>query len=322
MSLRGESLVCENVRLPPDLAAILIAGELRERAGRSLRRLLAQTILDRMEILVADLCPDAGPLPGADHPAVRCLELPRDAYYCQAQYAALHAARAPIVAFIEDHSYASPGWAEAVLDAFAEEQTGAVNYTFTPAGSGYLSRSILMAEYGYWMAPHPGGAVRFASSTNIAYRRDLLRKYLPDEAAFEAEFLLHRALEAAGWRIVVAPGALVAHESWNRLGDACLANGANKRALGARRAALGNWGVPRRMAMALAMAAMPTLGLLRLAFSLRRRPALWGTFLSALPVVASIYAYSAASEAMGYLFGPGRSREEFRARELAVTRDG
>jgi hypothetical protein len=320
--LHGESVVSENVRLSPDLAAILIAGELRERAGRSLRRLLAQTIIDRMEILVADLCPEAGPLSGADHPPVRSLALPRDAYYCQAQSAALHAARAPIVAFIEDHSYASPGWAEAVLDAFAWDRVAAVNYTFTPAASGYLSRSILMAEYGYWMTPHPGGAVRFASSTNIAYRRELLLKYLPDEAAFEAEFLLHRALEADGRRIVVAPGALVAHESWSRLGDACLANGANKRALGARRAALGNWSVPRKTLMALAMAAMPAFGILRLARSLRHRPALWGTFLAGLPIVASIYTYSAVSEAMGYLFGPGRSREEFRARELAVTRDG
>lgn len=161
-----------------------------------------------------------------------------------------------------------------------------------------------MAKYGYWMAPHPGGAVRFAASTNIAYRRDLLRRLL----AGQAGFLIHRALLARGWRIVVAPGALVAHESWSRLGDACLADGANERALGASRAALGNWGVPRRI--------------LRLARSLRHRSALWGTFLAGLPVVASIYTYSAGSEAIGYLFGAGRSREEFRARELAVTRDG
>lgn len=109
MRLHRESVVSENADLPPDLAAILIAGELRERAGGRLRRLLAETILDRMEILVAELCPEAGPLSGADHPPVLSLALPRDAYYCQAQSAALHATRAPIVAFIEDYSYAFAG---------------------------------------------------------------------------------------------------------------------------------------------------------------------------------------------------------------------
>lgn len=309
--------------MAPELSAILVAGELRERAARSLRHLLDQTILSRMEIVVADLNPELG-LPGAtDHPAVRHLRLAHLAYYCEAQAAGVWEARAPVVAFIEDHSYASPGWAEAVLEAFQDARVGAVNYTFTSAGSGYLSRSILMAEYGYWMAPHPGGPVDFASSTNIAYRRELLLRHLEaNETIFEAEFLIHRALRDEGWEIVVAPRATVTHESWGRLWDACLANGANKRVLGARRAALGRWGAGRRILMASAMAAMPALGLLRLARSLRGRPRLWGTYLLGLPIVTGIYTFSAGCEALGYLLGPGRSRAEFRARELAVARDG
>lgn len=309
--------------MEPELTAVLVAGELRERAARSLRHLLSQSVLPRMEILVADLNPDRGPLGAPGHPAVRHLRLPHYAYYSQAQAAAVREARAPLVAFIEDHSYASPGWAEAVLEGFEDRRTAAVNYTFAPAGRGYWNRSILMAEYGYWMAPHPGGPVAFGASTNIAYRRDLLLEYLnANESIFEAEFLIHRALRAKGWRIVVAPRATVAHESWGRFWDACLANGANKRVLGARRAALGNWGAGRRILLASAMVAMPALGLLRLAGSLRRRPRLWGAYVAGLPVVAAIYTFSALSEALGYLFGPGRSREEFRARELAVERDG
>jgi hypothetical protein len=307
----------------PDLTAVLIAGELRRRASKSLGHLLSQTALARMEILVADLCPDGGAMAGAGHPAVRYLRWPHLGYYSEAQAAAVREARAPIVAFIEDHSYASPGWAQAVLDGFEDPRVAAVNYTFTPAGAGYWSRSILLAEYGYWMAPHPGGPVAFASSTNIAYRRDLVLRHLAEkESIFEAEFLLHRALRAEGWRIIVAPQATVAHESWGRLWDACLANGANKRVLGARRAALGGWGPGRRLLAAMAMAAMPALGLLRLARSVLGHRRLWGTFLLGWPVVASIYCFSAGAEAAGYLFGPGRSREEFRARELAVERDG
>lgn len=73
--------------------------------------------------------------------------------------------------------------------------------------------------------------------------------------------------------------------------------------------------------MASAMSAMPAVGLFRLARSLRNRPQLWGSYLPALPVAAWIYTFIAGCEALGYLLGPGRSREQFRARALAIERD-
>jgi hypothetical protein len=121
------------------VTAILIAGELRGRASKSLGHLLSQTALARMEILVADLCPDGGPLAGADHPAVRYRRWPHLAYYSEAQAAAVREARAPVVAFIEDHAYASPGWAQVVLEGFEDRQVAAVNYTSRSAGGGYWS---------------------------------------------------------------------------------------------------------------------------------------------------------------------------------------
>lgn len=56
--------------MKPELSVILLAGELRERAARSLSHLLSQTGLPRMEIILVDLNPDLG-LPGeTGHPAV------------------------------------------------------------------------------------------------------------------------------------------------------------------------------------------------------------------------------------------------------------
>lgn len=302
----------------------LIVGEMRNRAENSVAHLLSQTALEKLEILLVDVDPEGGPLAGIDHPSVRCIRRPDFTYYCEAQAELARHASAPLLAFIEDHSFASPGWAQAVLSAFENPRVAAVNYTFTNAAEdGYLSRSILMAEYGHWMAPHPGGPVRFSSSTNIAYRRELLLPLLEGrEPAFEAEFLLHRALQQRGGQIWVAPNAVVAHESWRTLPDACAANGSNKRILGARRAADGRWGSPRRLLWAGGMILAPALFLLRLAWVLRRRPSLWGPYLAALPVCAVLYSYCAWCEALGYLFGPGSSRDEFRSRELAIKRDG
>jgi hypothetical protein len=309
--------------MPADLTAGVIAGELRSRAERSVAHLLSQTALDRMEIVVVDVGSAGPPFEGAEHPRVRYSHRPDMALYCDAQGEILRQARTPVVAFIEDHCYAAPPWAASILEAFENPRVAAVNYTFTVARvDTWMSRSILMAEYGHWMAPHPGGKVRISSSTNVAYRRDLLLKAASrGDPLFEAEFLIHRLLREAGHEIHVAPGALVAHESWTTLVDACLANAANKRVLGARRAEAGGWGPLRRAGWASAMITAPVLFLSRLAWTLRRRPLLWPVFLAGLPVIVAIYCACAAAEAAGYLLGPGRSREEFRDRELAVRRD-
>jgi hypothetical protein len=229
-----------------------------------------------------------------------------------------------VIAFLEDHTYAEPQWAEAILETMGNPRVAAVNYTFTNASdAGYLGRSILMAEYGHWMAPHPGGRVRISSSTNVAYRRELLLATMgDDESIFEAEFLIHREIQKSGGEIHVASRATVAHESWGTLKAACQANGAYKRVLGARRAESGNWGKGRRLIWGLGMVLMPGLSIARLAAAMYRRPALWGRLISSVPVLMAIYTYCAWSEALGYLRGAGASREEFLARELAVQRHG
>ena len=235
-----------------ELSVGLIAGELRGRAGRALQCLLAQTAVERMEIIVVDLNPEMGPLEGREHSSVRTLNRGDFKYYCEAQAELAAQAQAPLLAFIEDHCYAVPRWAEAILDKFQDPKVSAVNYTFVPAASGYMCRSILMAEYGLWMAPHPAGPIRIASSTNIAYRRDLLAAMIQsDPALLEAEFLVHRAIQKKG-EIHVAPEAMVAHETWSTLREACLANGANKQVLGSRRAMDGNWRLPRKVLWAAA----------------------------------------------------------------------
>ena len=309
--------------MTPRLTVGLIAGELRNRAERSLEHLLGQTALDQIEIVVIDVRPQKGGFAGADHPRVRYFHRPDLRYYCEVQAELVAQAQAPLIAFIEDHCYAVPGWAAAILKTFENPRVSAVNYTFTNAvGDSYRSRSILMAEYGHWMLPHPGGPVRICSSTNLAYRRDLLLNGLQKHGSiFEAEFLIHRLIQASNGEIHVAPEATVAHESWQTVWDACLANGANKRVLGARRAEHGKWGVVTRAIWTAGMVLVPALFVARLGWALRNRPALWGKFLASLPLLVAIFSYCAWSEALGYLCGAGVSREEFRARELEVHRD-
>ena len=71
--------------MTPRLTAGLIAGELRNRAERSLEHLLRQTALNQIEIVVIDVRPQKGDFAGADHPRVRYFHRPDLSYYCEMQ---------------------------------------------------------------------------------------------------------------------------------------------------------------------------------------------------------------------------------------------
>jgi GT2 family glycosyltransferase len=306
----------------PELTVGLVIGAERERAGRSLEHLLRQTALDRIEIVCVDLAPDAPPPEEVRADAVRYVPAGQCAFMEEGMALCIEVARAPLVAFIEDHSHAAPGWAAEVIRTFDRPEVAMVNYSFTYAGSGtYLDRAFLVTEYGRWMAPTRPGAVSIAACNNIAYRLAALAPYRGDLAGWLGMApALHRRIQQAGGTVWQAPGALVAHESWDRLRDGCWANGVMKRMYGGYRPAREGWGTLRRVWYALAMVAAPPLHLGRLAWSLRNRPRLWWAFFTALPVSTTVYVYASYQEALGYLFGPGNSRELFTEMELAVSR--
>jgi hypothetical protein len=300
----------------------MIAGPLRGRAERCLSRLLEQTLLGQMEIVVVDISPGGPSLAGADHPAVRYFPRSDLAYYSMAQAECVRQARAEIIAFVEDHCYAAAGWAAAVVEAFRQPGVAVVSYAFVNHNpERYLSRAFFVAEYGRWMAPASRGPVPIPTCNNVAYRRRDLEPFFAQlDELFEAEFVMQRRILAGGGVAWLEPAAEVAHESWYHLADGLRANAAMKRANAARRAMAGHWGVLRRCAFAGAMAIAPALHLWRLAASLPKRPSCWAAFLASLPVSLAVYVTSSWQEALGYLLGPGGSREDFKSTELSVDR--
>ena len=76
----------------------MVVGAQRARAARSLRCLLRQTAVSRLEILLADLAPGSETIDGAaEQPGIG-----------GATALCAFAATTPFVAFIEDHCYAEP----------------------------------------------------------------------------------------------------------------------------------------------------------------------------------------------------------------------
>jgi hypothetical protein len=126
---------CEaQAKAAPALAVIVVIGNRRHHARRMLADLHAQSARDALEAVLVDTAAGAGPIAGPD--GLRVTVVPHEGdgegSYARSRIAGLAHTRAPVVAFLEDHCFPAPGWADAVIAAH-REPWAAVSYRITNA---------------------------------------------------------------------------------------------------------------------------------------------------------------------------------------------
>lgn len=129
----------------PDLSVVVCTNRGPERLQASLGALQRQTVRERMEVIVVD---DGAPEPlgplCARFGAV-VLVHPQNLGLAAARNTGWEAARAPIVAFTDDDCRPEPGWAEALLGAYADPAVVAAGGELRCCGAkGLLARYYLL----------------------------------------------------------------------------------------------------------------------------------------------------------------------------------
>ncbi|MDF2773482.1 MAG: hypothetical protein K0S86_2979 [Geminicoccaceae bacterium] len=225
--------------------------------------------------------------------------IPDDTPFDEARARGVRAARAPIVAFTEDHSFPQPGWAAALVAAFSDgvSVVGPVVENANPGSA--VSWANFLLEYGEWMPPgRPHGHAHLPGH-NSAYRRDVLLA-LDDRLTrmIEAESVLHWALAGDGHRLAQEPRAVTRHTNFSRFTPSVELRYHLGRQFAARRS--GQWSVARRAAYAVAfplVALVRVARVARLGIGSRDLPAI----AKALPTVAAMVTVSSVGEAVGYV---------------------
>ena len=290
----------------PLLSAIVIAPEGWAPVRTTVRHLAAQSIAASIEVVfVAPAGTPFEPEDGATAPfAGTRLERIQSIPSIAAGYAAgVRAASAPFVVFSEDHCYPEPEWAESLLAGY-DDRTAVVGPVIAHANDeGAIAWVDYLLGYGQWVEPDAGGEVTNLPGHNSSYRREALLAFEPDLVDWlEAESLLHRALAARGWRLVLTPKARSYHFSLSRPSSWLAATYFQYRVFGGRR--LAGAGVAKR---ALYVAAVPLIPAIRLPRILRdaRRSRSGPSLLRTLPALTRSLVVSAFGEAIGYALGPG-----------------
>jgi hypothetical protein len=294
--------------------------------ARTVRHLAAQTARRQIELVI--VCPDASQLalPGRvlegfhSHQVVeiapfRSVAIPNAA--------GARAARAPVVAFCEDHAFPDPAWAEALLSAHRGPYAvvGPAVHNANPAT--LTSRADFLIGYGPWAAPIASQEPAHLPGHNSAYKRAVLLEYGARlEDMLEAESVLQWDLVARGHRLWLEPEARLAHTNFSQFGVWTRVQVHAGRVFGGTRA-LG-WSWPRRLFFAAASPLIPLVRLRRLWPDASRLPRDEGRRLAVLATVAWGLVFDGLGQAAGYLTGTGRSRSvahEFARVDYVTTSD-
>jgi hypothetical protein len=307
----------------PALSVVLLIGDQRARAQRALDSVLQQDCIDRIEVLLIDLTRRrAPPLAGHDDARLRRIPISPGAGYPQARAVGTVAARAPYVAFLEEHTEAMPGWAAGVLRGFEQGWTAVAYEAHNLNPGAGISNASFLANYMPWLAPAQRGPVDFVASQNAAYRRDVLMRYadqLPQ--LYGNDQLLQWKLAADGHRFGIEPEARFKHRNETQLRVIARGLFLYNRFMAPMRASLFDWNLLRRCIYAFGLPLIPFVRLFKQTLFLRRQhPHQMADFLRAAPwILASNYS-AAAGQTVGLLFGPGDALSKFSDYEINADR--
>lgn len=307
------------------LSVVLVAGSQRSRAQRVVDALAAQSAVSAIELVVVDLASKGTPRLEIPY-NLRCVYLPRAHFnrWGDARAEGVRYAHADVVAFVEDHCFPAPDWAEILIETHRGEWA-AVGYAFTNADpDSYVTRSSLLARYGAFAHPAESRQAGLVGGNNVSYKRDVLLSFgreLPD--LLTIDFNLQEKLKKRGAPMFVESRALAAHEHFTSVAREGITGHHYCRLLAAKRAETQSWGWPRKLLHGVgAPLGSPAIRLWRLFRGLGNRPDLRRDAIRGLPVIIAEYLFDSTGESLGYLVGAGDAEQATLHWELDAQRSG
>lgn len=292
-----------------EMSVIVITPDNYETIRKTIRRLRAQNVRHLLEVVI--VAPSAKELRLDDSDLrefqqVCVVESGSMVSTARARAAGVRKASAPVVAFVEDHSFPAKGWAEALMQAH-RKPWAAVGPTIANANPHSLVSWVnLIIEYAEWLEPVPAGVAAHLPGHNGTYKRTLLLEYGDQlEAMLEAESILQWDLREKGHQLYLEPAAKTFHQnfsasfSWlplrldgGRLFAACRAR---------------TWSPWRRLLYAVTSPLIPFIRFRRIVRELRRPGRERNLIPRLLPLLCAGLVVDATGEMMGYAFGAGQA---------------
>lgn len=308
--------------IDPTISVVIVAGNQRERAARALGSVLAQEGIARAEVILVDCGrPVGAPLPGSDHAAVRVVARPGRGAFGALRADAVREAAAPIVAFLEEHAEALPGWLVAVERVLSSgDYAGASGEVHTLNSGAGISGVVAVMNYARWLPPlTQGWNADVIVGHNAAYRTaDLVELGDRLDVLLGSEVVLQRELVAHGRPLRIDPAIRIGHLNETTTRDISRGYYLWNVSFGASWAEAERWSALRRAAQVVGIpwwVARRVGGMLRVADGESR-----GALLRHLPMVLASQLAGAAGIAVGCTLGERGHEQRFTDYEIDTPR--
>lgn len=291
----------------PALSVVITTPEKYESIRLTVRHLRAQTVRDKIELVIVG--PDESsisppPSDVAGFCACKILAIGEVKSIGRANAAGIRQASAPVVALAEDHCFPAPGWAEALIDAHRGPWAvvGPVIQNANPVSM--VSWSDFIIGYGPWMYPAPAGSPPFLPGHNSSYKKSVLLEYGDRlEDFMEAETLLHIDLRHRGYQLYLEPRAQAFHTNFGLASSWFRVQFYAGRVFGASRAR--NWNLLKRLIYFAASPLIPGVRLWRCLRELMKPGRPSNLIPRILPALSFGLLLDGLGQMAGYLFGVG-----------------
>lgn len=285
---------------PLAMSVIILAPDDYATIRQTLASLAAQTVVANLELIIVAPSKAAIQLPteAGAFGAVAIVEVGKIISTPVARIAGARTARAPLVAFVEDHAIYDPQWAEALIDAHRQGHAvvGGVFGNANPAS--LVSWANLLTEYGEWMKP-AARTMHHLPGHNSSYKKEILLAYGSDlEAKFVFESVLHWELLERGYTLFLEPRAKVYHLNYSRIAPTLQLRFYSGAVFAGARSR--HWSIFKRLAFAAGAPLIPLVRFVRTLRNLRGASIPGGVMPRVLPWLVLFLIFDAVGEMVGY----------------------
>lgn len=287
----------------PLLSVIFITPDSYQNLATTIRFLRAQTIRERIEIVIVAPCSESLGLKRDElqvFAGVQVVTLGEIRSIGASYAAGVRRATAPIVVFGEDHSFPRPDWAERLVQAH-QQPWAVVGPRVCNANPGSkVARADYLIAYGQWGDSIPAGEMEHLPGHNSSYKRALLLEYgshLDD--MLEAESVLHWDLRRKGHHLYLETAARTSHMNFSRFSSWTITQFQAGLVFAAFRAYNEHWPLSRRLFFALAAPLIPFVRLRRI----MKLPGNLGGRRNLLPILIFGLGLDSLGQMLGYALG-------------------
>ncbi len=199
----------------PAISVVLVTPDRYERLRETIQHLRKQTVSARLEIVIAapslaNLNADERDL--SDFASFRFVETGPILNTGEPRAVGARAARAPIVAFGEDHCWPEPTWAAALIEAHKQPWAGVGPTLRNGNPESVVSWASFLLNFGAVAECTASGMRRNIPTHNSSYKASLLRAYGNELGSMlEAEGLMQKDIVGSGRELFLQSGARCAH---------------------------------------------------------------------------------------------------------------